>query len=67
MKAFKFTETCIVETVVLADDEDEADLKFWNGEDVVIDRRLVDSISYDAPIEVEHDTPITATDPSRDL
>jgi hypothetical protein len=56
MKAFKFTETCIVETVVLADDEDEAEQKFWDGEDVVIDRRLVESISYDDPIEVEHDT-----------
>ena len=58
MKAFKFIETCIVETDVIADDEDEADLKFWDGEDVVIDRRFVESISYDAPIEVAHDTPV---------
>ena len=54
MKAFKITETCVLETVVLADNEDDAREKFWDGEDVVIDRRLVESISYDDPIEIEN-------------
>ena len=40
MKAFRITETCVLETVVLAD--------------IVIDRRLVESISYDDPIEIEN-------------
>lgn len=54
MKAFRITETCVLETVVLADNEDDAREKFWDGEDVVIDRRLVESISYDDPIEIEN-------------